>query len=293
MHVPVLLKEAVELLNIREEGVVADVTGGGGGHATEILKRLGEKGRLLILDRDPEAVESLAKKFSDPRVTVFHAAFSELLEILKREKIPQLSGLLADLGVSSFQLDEPARGFSFKPGPLDMRMDTTQGETAWELIQQADEKELADIIFHLGEERHSRKLARAVIAARKEKQLKTTEDLAELAQKVLGRGRGKIHPATRMFQALRIAVNSELEELDWLLKMLPQVIAPQGRGVFISFHSLEDRRVKVAFKNLKGNGWKVLTKKPMVAEEEEEQKNPRSRSAKLRAVERGETCREC
>lgn len=283
MHVPVLLNETLEFLNVKERGVVADVTGGGGGHSTEILKRLGEAGRLIILDRDPQAAQELTRRFTDPRVSVFCARFSELIDILEREKISPLTGLIADLGVSSFQLDDPARGFSFQPGPLDMRMDFTQGESAAEIIGRVNEKELADLFFNLGEERHSRKIARAVIHDRQK--IKTTEDLARLAERVLGRGR--IHPATRIFQALRIAVNEELEELEHLLKALPSLMAPAGRTVLISFHSLEDRRVKTAFKNLKLEGWNVLTKKPLQPGDVECRQNPRSRSAKLRAIEKG------
>ncbi|MDO8519700.1 MAG: 16S rRNA (cytosine(1402)-N(4))-methyltransferase RsmH [Deltaproteobacteria bacterium] len=284
MHIPVLLKEALELLNVTEQGMIADVTGGGGGHAGEILKKLGPEGKLLILDRDPEAVKRLSQKFSDPRVVVRQAKFSELLDILREEKFPPLSGLLADLGVSSFQFDDPERGFSFQPGPLDMRMDLTEGDTAWDVIQMLNEKELADLFFQLAEERHSRRLARGVIAARKEKRLHTTGDLAALAEKILGR-HGKIHPATKMFQALRMEVNNELGELDSLLDALPQVLAPEGRAVFISFHSLEDRRVKQKFQALKREGWKWLTKKPVTAGLDEVGSNPRSRSAKLRGIE--------
>jgi 16S rRNA (cytosine1402-N4)-methyltransferase len=291
-HVPVLLDDVLQYLNVRPGGVIADTTLGLGGHSSAIAKRLGAKGRLICFDRDPQAME-LAKARMDevraeigdemPEVIYEARAFSEASGVIEPGS---LDGLLADFGVSSLQLDEAHRGFSFRSeGPLDMRMDTRSGETAGQVVNQEDENELADLIYEFGEERRSRRIARAIVRARP---ISTTAELAAIVSAAAPAMKGdKIHPATRTFQALRIRVNNELGEIESLLKSAPSLLKPGGRLVLISFHSLEDRLVKDAFRDGGHDGvYEVLTKKPVVAEEQEQLRNPRSRSAKLRAAER-------
>ena len=291
-HVPVLLDEVLQFLNVRRGAVMADATVGLGGHSAEIAKRLGAKGRLICFDRDPEAME-LAKARMDevraelgsemPEVVFEPRAFSEAASVIEPGS---LDGLLADFGVSSLQLDEAHRGFSFRSeGPLDMRMDTRRGETAEQVVNQEDENELADLIYEFGEERRSRRIARAIVRARP---ISTTAELAQVISAAAPSMKGdKIHPATRTFQALRIRVNNELGEIRSLLESAPSLLKPGGRLVLISFHSLEDRQVKDAFRDAGHDGiYEVLTKKPVAAGEQEQMRNPRSRSAKLRAAER-------
>jgi 16S rRNA (cytosine1402-N4)-methyltransferase len=291
-HVPVLLDEVLQFLKVRPGAVIADATVGLGGHSAEIAKRLGAKGRLICFDRDPEAM-ALAKARLDgvkaemgadmPEVVFEPRAFSEAASVIEPGS---LDGLLADFGVSSLQLDEAHRGFSFRSeGPLDMRMDTRSGETAGQVVNQEDENELADLIYEFGEERRSRRIARAIVRARP---ISTTAQLAEIVSAAAPSMKGdKIHPATRTFQALRIRVNNELGEIRSLLESAPSLLKPGGRLVLISFHSLEDRQVKDAFRDGGRDGiYEVLTRKPVVATEQEQMRNPRSRSAKLRAAER-------
>ncbi|WP_158943058.1 16S rRNA (cytosine(1402)-N(4))-methyltransferase RsmH [Granulicella sp. S190] len=291
-HVPVLLEEVLEYLNVRPGGVVVDATLGLAGHSSEIAKRLGGKGKLIGFDRDPEAMEKakarlevLRAELGDqmPEVVFEPRAFSEASSLLEPGS---LDGLLADFGVSSLQLDEAHRGFSFRTdGPLDMRMDTRSGETAEQVVNQEDENELADLIYEFGEERRSRRIARAIVRARP---ITTTAELARIVSAEAPPMKGeKIHPATRTFQALRIRVNNELGEIQSLLKSAGSLLKPGGRLVLISFHSLEDRLVKDAFKAAKdAKVFEVLTKKPVVAAEQEQMRNPRSRSAKMRAAEK-------
>ncbi len=291
-HVPVLLDEVVQYLNVRPGGVVADLTVGLGGHSAEIAKRLGAKGRLICFDRDPEAMQLAKARMEEvsadigdamPEVVYEARAFSEAVDVIGPAG---LDGLLADFGVSSLQLDEAHRGFSFRQsGPLDMRMDTRLGETAGQVVNQEDENELADLIYEFGDERRSRRIARAIVRARP---ISTTADLAQVISAAAPSMKGdSIHPATRTFQALRIRVNDELAEIRSLLKSAPSLLKPGGRLVLISFHSLEDRLVKDAFRDGARDGlYKVLTKKPAVAGEQEQMRNPRSRSAKLRAAEK-------
>ena len=294
-HVPVLLDEVLEFLNVRPGSVLADATVGLGGHSAEIAKRLGAKGRLICFDRDPEAMELAKVRMDDvraelgsemPEVAFEPRAFSEAAEAI----VPaSLDGLLADFGVSSLQLDEAHRGFSFRQeGPLDMRMDTRLGETAEQVVNQEDENELADLIYEFGEERRSRRIARAIVRARP---ISTTAELAGIVSAAAPAMKGdKIHPATRTFQALRIRVNDELGEIQSLLKSAGSLLKPGGRLVLISFHSLEDRLVKDVFREAGREGiFEVLTKKPVTASEQEEMRNPRSRSAKLRAAEKQRT----
>ena len=291
-HVPVLLEEALEYLKVRPGGGYVDATLGLAGHSSEIAKRLGAKGRLICFDRDSEAMEAARARLEEvraelgsemPEVVFEPRAFSEASTLIEPGS---LDGLLADFGVSSLQLDEAHRGFSFRTdGPLDMRMDTRSGETAEQVVNQEDENELADLIYEFGEERRSRRIARAIVRARP---ITTTAELARVVSAAAPSMKGdKIHPATRTFQALRIRVNDELGEIRTLLQSAPSLLKPGGRLVLISFHSLEDRLVKDAFREAGRNKvYEVLTKKPVVAGEQEEMRNPRSRSAKLRAVEK-------
>jgi len=291
-HVPVLLEESLEYLNVRPGGVIVDATLGLGGHSSEIAKRLGAKGRLICFDRDPEAMAKAKVRLQEvadelgtemPEVVFEPRAFSEAAAAIRPGSI---DGLLADFGVSSLQLDEAHRGFSFRSdGPLDMRMDTRSGETAEQVVNQEDENELADLIYEFGEERRSRRIARAIVRARP---ITTTAELAQVISAAAPSMKGdKIHPATRTFQALRIRVNNELGEIETLLKSAPSLLKPGGRLVLISFHSLEDRQVKDSFREAARNkSLEVLTKKPIVAAEQEQLRNPRSRSAKLRAAEK-------
>jgi 16S rRNA (cytosine1402-N4)-methyltransferase len=291
-HVPVLLEESLQYLNVRPGGVIVDATLGLGGHSSAIARRLGAKGRLICFDRDPEAMAKARVRLGElaaelggemPEVVYEARAFSQATEAIKPGTI---DGLLADFGVSSLQLDEAHRGFSFRSsGPLDMRMDTRSGETAGQVVNQEDENELADLIYEFGEERRSRRIARAIVRARP---IETTAELAQVISAVAPAMKGdKIHPATRTFQALRIRVNDEMGEIRSLLKSAPSLLKPGGRLVLISFHSLEDRQVKDAFREAgRDKVLEVLTKKPVVASEQEQLRNPRSRSAKLRAAEK-------
>lgn len=296
-HLPVLLSEVMHWLAPRAGGLYCDATLGLGGHAEEILKRSAPDGRLIGLDRDPAALASARQRlapFGD-RVTFVHAPFSDLPQALNRLGVPAVDGCLADLGVSSMQLDEGERGFSFRrPGPLDMRMDPTRGESAADLIGRLDEESLSTLIRELGEERHARGVARHILRARDANELNGTADLAAAVARGVPRREHHKDPATRTFQALRMAVNDELGQLEQFLGSAPTRLAPGGRLVVITFHSLEDRMVKRRFKALADERvrlpgeppLKILTKKVVVAEEAERLANPRSRSAKLRAAER-------
>ena len=291
-HIPVLLDEVLQSLNVRPGGVVVDATLGLGGHSAEILRRLGPQGRLICFDRDPEALakgrarlEAVAGELGSeaPTVEFQPRAFSEAAAAIEPGT---LDGLLADFGVSSMQLDEAHRGFSFRSeGPLDMRMDPRSGLTAEQVVNEEDEDRLADLIYEFGEERRSRRIARAIVRARP---ITTTAELARVISAAAPSMKGdKIHPATRTFQALRIRVNDELGEIQTLLKSAGSLLKPGGRLVLISFHSLEDRLVKDAFKAAKDAAvFEVLTKKPVTATEAETRRNPRSRSAKMRAAEK-------
>ena len=285
-HVPVLLKEAIDFLAVKRGGTVIDATEGLAGHSFEIAKRLGAPGHLIGLDKDLAALAIAQKKliFEDaPEITLIHASFAELGQ---RFPSPIADGLLADIGVSSLQFDDAARGFSFQAdGPLDMRMNTQSGQTAEQVVNQLDEVTLANLIYEFGEERRSRRIARAIVRSRP---IRSTAQLAAIVSAAARPMKPeRIHPATLTFQALRIFVNRELEDLRQLLEAAPQLLKPGGRLVIISFHSLEDRIVKDAMREGARQGrYRLLTKKPLVAREEEVASNPRARSAKLRAVER-------
>ena len=291
---PVLLEEAIQFLRILPGGTYVDATLGLGGHSTAIARLLGPKGHLIAFDRDLEAIESAEEKFAAlreqlgsqmPQITIHAAAFAEMASWVGPQSI---DGILADFGVSSLQLDTAQRGFSFQAdAPLDMRMDPRGGATAEQVVNQASEEDLANLIYEFGEERRSRRIARAIVRARP---VTTTAQLAKVVAACAPTIKSdRIHPATRVFQALRIYVNGELDQIAALLELAPKLLRPAGRMVAISFHSLEDRIVKDAFREGKTNGtWLVLTPKPVTATEEEIQSNPRSRSAKLRAAERAE-----
>ena len=288
-HVPVLLKEAIDFLAIKRGGTYIDATVGLGGHSFEIAKRLGALGHLIGLDKDPAALEVARAKLvfeqDAPEISLLHGSFAE---IGKRFGFAKADGLLADIGVSSLQLNDAARGFSFQAeGPLDMRMDPQAELTAEQVVNQVDEVTLANLIYEFGEERRSRRIARAIVRSRP---IRTTAQLADVisaAARPMNQAERRIHPATRTFQALRIFVNHELNDLRALLDAAPQVLKPGGRLVIISFHSLEDRIVKDALRDgVKQGYYELLTKKPVTAGEEEIDRNPRSRSAKLRAAER-------
>ncbi len=303
-HQPVLLKEVLAALAIREDGVYVDGTFGRGGHAAAILERLGPEGRLLAMDKDPEAVRSAQQQFgSDPRFEIEQGAFTMLSQLLARRQLQGcVNGLLLDLGVSSPQLDDPARGFSFyTDGPLDMRMDPHSGSSAAQWLAQADEQEIREVLRTLGEERFAGRIARAIVSARSEAPLETTRQLAELiAAAVPTREKGK-HPATRSFLAIRIFINRELDDVRAVLEQVPDALAPGGRLAVISFHSLEDRIVKRFIRDeyrgeqappefpLAGMDYRPRLRpvgKAIRAGEAETGRNPRARSAVLRVAER-------
>ncbi len=243
-HVPVLLREAVDALEVRAEGVYADCTFGRGGHSREILRRLGSRGRLVALDRDLEAAAA-ARRIADARLIVLHASFGRLQGVLGAEGIAQVDGLLMDLGVSSPQLEEPGRGFSFRSdGPLDMRMDASRGTTAAEWLASASEQQLGEVIKTYGEERFARQIARAIVAARSGRAIHTTRELAQIVEDAVRTREPGQDPATRTFQAIRVFINQELEELSLALEQSLELLVDGGRLVVISFHSLEDRIVK-------------------------------------------------
>jgi 16S rRNA (cytosine1402-N4)-methyltransferase len=301
-HVPVLLKEAIDFLAVRRGGTYIDATVGLGGHSYEIAKRLGAPGHLIGLDKDPAALKIAAERLAVgrsslvvgepdwPTVTLLHRSFAE---VANDQRPATIDGILADIGVSSLQVDDAARGFSFQAdGPLDMRMNPQSERTAEQVVNHLDERQLADVIYEFGEERRSRRIARAICRSRP---IRSTAHLAEVVSAaarpmnpVRDKYERRIHPATRTFQALRIFVNRELEDLKALLEAAPQILKPGGRVVVISFHSLEDRIVKDAFRDgeKKYMYFRMLTKKPVIASDEESERNPRARSAKLRAAER-------
>jgi 16S rRNA (cytosine1402-N4)-methyltransferase len=286
-HVSVMPAEVVRLLEPHSGGVYLDATAGGGGHSRAILEAC-PTARVVALDRDPKAVAAAELRLADfgERARVLHADFADVERLLIEHGISALDGLVADLGVSSEQLGDALRGMSFRSeGPLDMRMDPTRGETARSLIERLDSDELADVIYTLGDERRSRRVARCIKQALEQGELETTLDLRRAVVRAVGPRRvGGIDPATRTFQALRMAVNAEIDQLKALLVALPRLIAPGGVAVILSFHSHEDRLVKRAFLNRES--WQRLTPKPVIASDEEQSNNPRARSAKLRAARR-------
>ncbi len=297
-HVPVLLKEAIDFLAVRRGGTYIDATVGLGGHSYEIARRLGAPGLLIGLDKDPAALQIARERLTGqdarrtvdadldwPAITLLHRSFAE---IANGQRSKTCDGILADIGMSSLQVNDAARGFSFQAeGPLDMRMNPQAELTAEQVVNQVDEVTLANLIYEFGDERRSRRIARAIVRSRP---IRTTAQLADVvsaAARPMNQAERRIHPATKTFQALRIFVNHELDDLRGLLDAAPQLLKPGGRLVIISFHSLEDRIVKDALREgVKQGHYKLLTKKPVAAEAEEIDRNPRSRSAKLRAAEK-------
>jgi len=289
-HVPVLFQEVMDFIRVRPGGTTVDCTLGLAGHAEGIVRQLGSAGHFIGFDRDPEALGLARTRLSRvceelgseaPRVTLIGEAFSTIAEHVAQHSV---DGLLADFGASSLHFDEARRGFSFQAdGPLDMRMDTRSGSTAEQVVNEMGERELANLIYEYGEERRSRTVARAIVRGRP---VTSTAQLARIVASAVPPMKF-IHPATRTFQALRIFVNQELQEIRALFEAAPQLLKPSGRFVVISFHSLEDRIAKDSIREGAQKGiWKVLTRKPVTATEDEINRNPRSRSAKLRAAER-------
>ncbi len=301
-HIPVLLPAVLAALQPRPGACFIDATVGGAGHALAVLQAAQPGGRLLGIDADPAALAAARARLDAAGLpaasfTLVHGHFAELAALARQHGFGAVDGILLDLGVSSYQLDTAARGFSFAAdGPLDMRLDPSGGPTAADLVNQLDEQELADVIYRYGEERGSRRIARLIVERRRQAPITTTGELAALVQRAVGRGgRERIHPATRTFQALRIAVNQELAQLEAALPQAVEVLRPGGRLAVISFHSLEDRIVKQFFRAESGYGagepqhpprLTVLTRKPIVADAAECAANPRARSAKLRVAER-------
>ncbi|MEW6410518.1 MAG: 16S rRNA (cytosine(1402)-N(4))-methyltransferase RsmH, partial [Nitrospirota bacterium] len=284
-HIPVLLNETINYLNPKRGDIYIDGTIGYGGHAIEIIKRILPGGKLIGIDRDVDVIEIAKKKLSiyGDAVKVIHGDFGDMMAIVSELGIAVVNGILLDLGVSSLQLGSKGRGFSFDDDiSLDMRMDRRSKITAYDLVNNLPEKELASILWRFGEERQYRRIAKAIVESRRKKPITTAKMLSEMVSGVY-RGRGRLHPATRMFQALRIAVNDELGSLQRGLKDGISLLKSGGRFCVISFHSLEDRIVKDVFRESKH--LKVLTKRPIVPTKEEIDRNPRSRSAKLRVAE--------
>lgn len=288
-HIPVLASEVLCWLEPVPGEVIVDATVGAGGHARLLAERISPNGRLIGLDRDRAMLKLAKARLGEAEkkglsVVLRQASFDELPAILVELGTGPVDAVLADLGVCSDQLDDPSRGLSFQQdGPLDMRLNPDEGEPASALLRRLNEKELADLIFRYGEERFSRRIARRIVERRQEQPLETTGQLAELVRRCVPRGRGHgIDPSTRTFQALRIAVNDELGCLERFLHELPRCLRPGGRAAVISFHSLEDRLVKQAFRQRKL--WQELTRKPVTASAEEARNNPRARSAKLRVA---------
>ncbi|MGI9456845.1 MAG: 16S rRNA (cytosine(1402)-N(4))-methyltransferase RsmH [Aeoliella sp.] len=286
-HVPVLPAEVIKYLQPQSGDVMVDGTLGGGGHTRLIAERVGTSGSVLALDRDPQVIEVTSPSMADlPQVTPLHASYAHLPEVLAENDLEQLNGILLDLGLSSDQLADQERGFSFRTdGPLDLRFDPTQGEPAAKLLARLSAEHLADIIYQYGEERFSRRIARRIVERRRQSPIETAADLANIVRRAVPNARSqKIDAATRTFQALRIAVNDELGCLKAALARFPDLLAPGGRLAIISFHSLEDRLVKQAFRD--NCQLHVVTRKPVQATVDEAAANPRARSAKLRVAER-------
>lgn len=286
-HVTVMPGEVTRAVDPRPGGVYLDVTAGGGGHSFALLTAC-PAARVFAFDRDPKAVVASRRRLAPfgERASIAHAAFDEVEAVLSAQGVERADGLVADLGISSEQLAESERGMSFRlEGPIDMRMDPTRGETARELIERLNQDELADVIYQYGEERRSRRVARCIKQALADRALDTTSDLRRAIVRAVGPRRvGGIDPATRTFQALRIAVNQELEQLRSLIALAERLLEPGAVAALISFHSLEDRIVKRAF--MQSERWERLTPKPVLASESEQAQNPRARSAKLRAARR-------
>jgi 16S rRNA (cytosine1402-N4)-methyltransferase len=287
-HVPVLAREVIEWLRPLPGQILVDGTLGAGGHTRLLAAAVGSRGLVVALDRDPVAIARAQADFVELPIRPIHANYADLPELLAAEGLKAVDGIVLDLGLSSDQLGDDERGFSFQStGSLDLRFDPTRGEPAWKLLERLSAKHLADLIYQYGEERYSRRIAQAVVERRRQQPIRTAADLAALLQRCVPRSRGhNIDPATRTFQALRIAVNDELKWLQTALQRLPDCLRPGGRLAVISFHSLEDRPVKLAFRE--DDRWNVLTRRPVRPSAAEISANPRARSAKLRVAERRE-----
>ena len=286
-HVPVMLDQVVHWLDPRPGTVIVDGTLGGGGHTRALVERVGPAGLVIALDRDPAAIAAAERNLAGTPVKLAQANFCDLPEVLEQLDVPAVEGAVLDLGVSSDQLADEERGFSFSsPGPLDLRFDPLSGEPARGLVNRLSVERLAELIHRYGEERYSRRIARAIVERRRKKPIETAVELAELVRRCVPRTAGgrRIDPATRTFQALRIAVNQELKSLEIALRRMPDCLRRQARLAVISFHSLEDRRVKEAFRG--DPRLRVLTPRPVRPGAEEVARNPRARSAKLRVAER-------
>jgi 16S rRNA (cytosine1402-N4)-methyltransferase len=290
VHVPALLREMLQALRPRTGGTYLDGTLGAGGYSEAILDESSPEGKVIGLDLDPDAVERSVRRLErfGERFVVVHGGFQDARTILASMGVTSLDGAVLDLGLSSNQLEDPQRGFSFRfDGPLDMRFDTTAEQGALDYLQNISAAKLEEVLATYGEERYCKKLARGIITARDRGSLKTTDDLAAAIIRIMGGRRGKIHPATRTFQALRIAVNREMENLDKALQDIPTLLAPGGRFCVVSYHSLEDRAVKQSFRDRRKDAslWKVVYPKPVRPSLEEIRDNPRARSARMRALE--------
>ena len=288
LHTSVLVKESLSFLNLTPGMTVVDGTLGGGGHTRLLAESVGPRGKVIAIDRDPSAIERGAKELANLPIRFAQANFCNLPEVLDAVEVESIDGMLLDVGISSDQLADRERGFSFdSDGPLDLRFDPTEGEPAWRLINRLRPETLADLIYEFGEERHSRRIARRIAQARERQPIESAKEFAKLVVSAIPRqatNKKRIHPATRTFQALRIAVNEELKSLQIALERIPSRLKPGGRLVVISFHSLEDRLVKTAFRS--PQTWNCLTKSPVEAAPDEVAMNRRSRSARLRAAER-------
>ncbi len=287
-HIPILAREITDLLITNPDGVYIDGTLGLGGHTKFFMSKLSAQGKVIGLDKDPNAIKMAVENVADARLSAFNLSYLNAKDALLQTGVDGAQGVLFDLGLSSYQLDDPKRGFSFlQEGPLDMRFDNTGGQTAADIINTLPADELEGLLLKYADERNARKIALAVYDARVENgPLLTTTALAKVIEKVCRR-EGKIHPATKTFQALRIAVNGELEAVESSVKILPQIIKQGGRAAFLTFHSTEDRIIKYALKDLCSDGsWQLVNKKVIEPQWEEVKNNPRARSAKLRVAQR-------
>ena len=287
-HIPIMAPQIAAFLLLNPTGVYVDGTLGLGGHTKFSLSKLGPQARILGFDKDEEALKMAAARVNDPRLTAFHASYTQAPEELKKLGLNGADGLLLDLGLSSYQLDNPARGFSIlHEGPLDMRFDLQNPVSAAVIVNTWGLDDLTRILQDYGEERNALKIALAIMQARREQKIETTGQLKEIVERVYGGKRGKTHPATQTFQALRIAVNRELDTVQEALNTLEHIVKPGGRAAVLTFHSLEDRLVKNHFKELaKGGVWKLINKHALPPEYDEVRQNRRARSAKLRVIER-------
>ena len=285
IHTSVLPTEVLSFLAVRKGARIIDGTLGGGGHTRLLAEAVGADGLVIAIDRDPHAIERGARELTGLPVRFAQANYCDIPEVLDALAIDAVDGVLLDVGLSSDQLADESRGFSFEAdGPLDLRFDPTEGEPAWRIVNRLKADHLADLIYEFGEERYSRRIARRIVLAREKQPIRSAREFALLVRSAIPRQKqpSRIHPATHTFQALRIAVNQELKSLQIALQRIPQRLLPSGRLVVISFHSLEDRLVKQAFRN--AQIWECLTRSPIEASDDETNRNPRSRSAKLRAA---------